>query len=49
MENKKFKRNRNAYKAFVQETMEGATRILSSNNWITTQDKNNGQWKSKVN
>ena len=43
MENKKFKRNRNAYKAFVQETMEGATRILSSDNWITTQDKNNGQ------
>ena len=43
MENEKVKRNRNAYKDFVQKTMEGATRISSSKNWITTQEQNNGQ------
>ena len=42
MDNEQAKRNRNAYKAFVQKTMEGATRILSSKNWITTQEENNG-------
>ena len=47
MDNEKVKRNRNAYKAFVQKTIEGATRISSSKNWITTQEQNNGQRKSK--
>ena len=32
MDNEKAKRNRNAYKAFVQKTMEGATRISYSYN-----------------
>ena len=48
MDNEKVKRNRNAYKAFVQITMEGATRISSSKNWITTQEQNNGQQKANA-
>ena len=48
MDNEKVKRNRNAYKAFVQKTMEGATRISSSKNWITTQEQNNGQQKANA-
>ena len=46
MDNEKVKRNRNAYKAFVQITIESATRISSSKNWITTQEQNNGQQKA---
>ena len=47
MDNEKVKRNRNAYKAFAHEkTIEGATRISSSKNWITTQEEIK-QWTTK--
>ena len=52
MDNEKAKRNRNAYKAFVQKTMEGATRISYSYNHQRTglqhkkktMDKKKAKW-----
>ena len=48
MDNEQAKRNRNAYKAFVQKTMEGATRIYHQRTGLQhkkkTMDTEKARW-----